>query len=279
MDSKGVLISHPTLQGQNLGSEDFVKAMIANKDRVTDKPAKMAYIWDGKEAVAYYMYFPPLDWIIASRVNPADFTGPIDDIRNAIIIILIASIAIGALISLLFGRSIARRMGNLVNLGNQVMEGDINAASRIFEAESRMESGGDEISEVTKAFKGVVNTIQQFSDEVATVSVAAADGRLDVRGDTSKLKGDYANLINGLNETLDAVIGPLNMAAMYIERIGRGDIPEKITASYQGDFNKIKDSLNQCIENINSLVTESNMLSIAAVEGKLGKRGDRKSVV
>ncbi|OPX66301.1 MAG: Sensory rhodopsin II transducer [Methanoregulaceae archaeon PtaB.Bin056] len=274
MDSKGTLISHPTLQGQNLGSEDFVKAMIANKEGVVDKPAKMTYIWDGKEAVAYYMYFPPLDWIVASRVNPADFTRPIDDIRNAIIIILIASIAIGALVSILFGRSIARRMGDLVNLGNQVMEGEINAAARVLENESAIQAGGDEISEVTKAFGGVVKTIQQFSDEVATVSVAATDGRLDIRGDTSKLKGDYANLINGLNETLDAVIGPLNMAAMYIERIGRGDIPEKITASYQGDFNKIKDSLNQCIENINSLVAESNMLSIAAVEGKLEKRGN-----
>ncbi|HPD11498.1 MAG TPA: Cache 3/Cache 2 fusion domain-containing protein, partial [Methanoregulaceae archaeon] len=244
MDSKGTLISHPTLQGQNLGGEDFVKAMIANKERVTDKPAKMTYIWDGKEAVAYYMYFPPLDWIIASRVNPADFTGPIDDIRNAIIIILIASIAIGALVSLLFGRSIARRMGNLVNLGNQVMDGEINAASRAIENESGAQAGGDEISEVTKAFGGVVNTIQQFSDEVAAVSVAASEGQLAQRGDPSKFKGDYANLIRGLNETLDAIIGPLNIAAMYVERISKGDIPERITDSYQGDFNKIKNNLN-----------------------------------
>src|SRR5690606_8887018 len=153
-------------------------------------------------------------------------------------------------------------MGNLVNLGNQVKEGEINAASRILEAESGNDVGGDEISEVTTAFKGVVKTIQQFSDEVATVSVAASDGRLDIRGDESKLKGDYANLIKGLNETLDAVIGPLNIAALYVERISKGDIPEKITDSYQGDFNKIKNNLNQCIENINSLVEESNMLSI-----------------
>jgi len=274
MDSKGLLISHPTLQGQNLGGEDFVKAMIANKERVTDKPAKMTYIWDGKEAVAYYMYFPPLDWIIASRVNPADFTGPIDDIRNAIIIILIASIAIGALVSILFGRSIARRMGNLVNLGNQVMEGEINAASRALENESGAQAGGDEISEVTKAFGGVVNTIQQFSDEVATVSVAASEGQLAKRGDPSKFKGDYASLIKGLNETLDAVIGPLNVAATYVERISKGDMPPKITDAYRGDFNIIKGNLNQCIDNINALIFDSNLLSKAATEGKLATRAD-----
>lgn len=274
MDSKGTLILHPTRQGQSLGNEDFVKAMIANKQNVVDKPAKMSYIWEGNEAVAYYMYFPPLDWIIASRVNPADFTGPIDDIRNAIIIILIASIAIGALVSILFGRSIARRMGNLVNLGNQVMEGEINAASRALENESGAQAGGDEISEVTKAFGGVVNTIQQFSDEVAAVSVAASEGQLGKRGDPSKFRGDYANLIKGLNETLDAVIGPLNVAAKYVERISKGDMPPKITDAYRGDFNIIKGNLNQCIDNINALIADSNMLSKAATEGKLATRAD-----
>ncbi|MCU0631637.1 MAG: Cache 3/Cache 2 fusion domain-containing protein [Methanolinea sp.] len=274
MDSKGKLILHPTRQGESLASEEFVQKMIANKDNVKEEPGKMTYMWEGKEAAAFYMYFQPLDWIIAARVNPADFTGPIDDIRNAIIIILIGSIAIGALISILFGRSISRRMGNLVNLGNQVMEGEINAAARSLEGESGDREGGDEISEVTQAFKGVAKTIQQFSDEVATISVGASEGRLDVRGDPGKMKGDYANLINGLNETLDAVITPLNVAAAYVDRISKGDIPEKITDPYQGDFNKIKNNLNQCIDNINSLVAESNMLSIAAVEGKLNKRGN-----
>lgn len=274
MDSTGKVILHPSLEGQSLSQYDFAQEMIANRDGAKDAPVKMKYTWEGSEAEAHYMYFQPLDWIIAARVNPAEFNAPIDGIRNAIIIILVASIAIGALISILFGRSIARRMGNLVNLGNQVVEGEINAASRVLESESERDEGGDEISDVTRAFGGVVRSIQQFSDEVATVSVGASDGRLDVRGDASKLKGDYSHLIGGLNETLDAVINPLNVAAEYIDRISKGDIPEKITASYPGDFNKIKNNLNQCIDNINSLVEESNMLSIAAVEGKLSKRGN-----
>jgi len=274
VDSKGTLLVHPSLQGQNLADEGFIQEMIANKGKVMDKAEKIKYIWEGKDTEAYYTYFPALDWIIASRVNPADFMGPIDGIRNAIIIILVASIAVGALVSILFGRSITRRMENLVTLGNQVMDGELVTASKTLETTAEVSEGGDEISEVSKAFAGVVTTIQKFSDEIAKISVAASEGQLSVRGDPSKFKGDYANLIKGLNETLDAIIGPLNVAAAYIDRISRGDIPERISETYQGDFNIIKNNLNQCIDTINSLVEESNMLSVAAVEGKLNKRGN-----
>ncbi len=275
VNSGGIATIHPTLEGQNIGQQyDFIREMIANKDRAIEKPLRMDYIFEGKEARAYYQYFPPTDMILCARVNPVEFNGPIDGIRNAIIIILAASIAIGALVSILFGRSIARRMGNLVNLGNQVMDGEINAAARALETESGAVAGGDEISEVTKSFGGVVNTIQHFSDEMASVSVAASEGRLAERGDASKFKGDYANLIKGFNETLDAVIGPLNVAAANFERIAKGDIPAKITDAYRGDFNIIKSNLNLCIDNINALIADTNMLSKSAVDGKLQVRAD-----
>lgn len=274
MNSKADVLIHPTLEGQSLAQYDFAKEMMANKDKAIDKPLRLDYIWEGKPARAYYQYFQPTDMILAARVNPEEFNGPIDGIRNAIIIILVASIAIGALVAILFGRSIARRMGNLVNLGNQVMEGEINAAARAIDTGSGMTTGGDEIGEVTKAFGGVVNTIQNFTDEMASVSVATSEGRLADRGDTSKFKGEYANLIKGFNETLDAVTGPLNMAAANFERIAKGDIPPKITDAYRGDFNIIKSNLNLCIDNINALIADTNMLSKSALDGKLQVRAD-----
>ena len=39
-------------------------------------------------------------------------------------------------------------------------------------------------------------------------------------------EGDFRKIVEGVNDTLDAVIGPLNVAAEYVERISRGDIPE-----------------------------------------------------
>ena len=73
---------------------------------------------------------------------------------------------------------------------------------------------------------------------------------------------------------MDAVIGPLNVSAEYVDRISKGDIPPKITDNYNGDFNEIKNNLNNCIDNINALVAETGMLIKASAEGKLATRAD-----
>ncbi|WP_177187947.1 methyl-accepting chemotaxis protein [Methanolobus profundi] len=103
---------------------------------------------------------------------------------------------------------------------------------------------------------------------------AAIAGRLDERADASRFDGNYRQIIEGVNATLDAVIGPLNVAAEYIDRIAKGDIPEKIDDEYQGDFNEIKNNINQCIDAVNMLVGDAVMLADAGVEGKLATRAD-----
>jgi methyl-accepting chemotaxis protein len=110
--------------------------------------------------------------------------------------------------------------------------------------------------------------------EVDRLIQSAQDGKLDDRADAEKAKGDFKKLFAGMNGLLDAVIAPLNVCAEYVDRISKGDIPEKITDEYKGDFNEIKNNLNQCIDVVNTLVGEATMLVQAAVEGRLETRGD-----
>lgn len=103
---------------------------------------------------------------------------------------------------------------------------------------------------------------------------AAEAGVLDTRADSTKHLGEYRKVIEGLNATLEAIVTPLNMAANNLESIARGEIPNKITEHYNGDFNNIKDNLNTCIESINALVDDVNMLSSAAHEGRVSVRAE-----
>ncbi len=106
------------------------------------------------------------------------------------------------------------------------------------------------------------------------LSKAAVEGKLATRADVSRHQGGFRRIVQGVNETLDAVIGPLNVAASYVERISKGDIPAKITDSYNGDFNAIKNNLNTCIEAVNLLVADAAALTRAAVEGRLSTRAE-----
>ncbi len=118
------------------------------------------------------------------------------------------------------------------------------------------------------------DAIRGLVADAGMLSKAAVAGKLATRADASKHQGDYKKIVQGVNDTLDAVIGPLNVAAKYVDEISKGAIPAKITDNYNGDFNTIKINLNQAIDAVNNLVADAGMLSKAAVEGKLSTRAD-----
>jgi methyl-accepting chemotaxis protein len=120
----------------------------------------------------------------------------------------------------------------------------------------------------------MIEAIKSMGDDANMLAKAAVDGKLQIRADVTKHMGDYRKIIEGVNNTLDSVIGPLNVAANYVDRISKGDIPTKISDTYNGDFNLIKENLNKCIEAINMLVADANMLASDAMEGKLSARAD-----
>jgi hypothetical protein len=99
IDSKGTVLVHPSLEGQNWSQKDFVQEMLVKKD------GAIPHEVDGTQVLDAYTYYEPLDWYIVSRAELSDFTAPIDTIRNTIFALMIASMAIGAAIAILFGRS------------------------------------------------------------------------------------------------------------------------------------------------------------------------------
>lgn len=50
---------------------------------------------------------------------------------------------------------------------------------------------------------------------------AAVEGKLNTRADANRHQGDYCRIVEGVNATLDEVIGPLNVAADYVDRIAK----------------------------------------------------------
>ena len=113
------------------------------------------------------------------------------------------------------------------------------------------------------------------------LSQAAVEGKLATRADANRHQGDYRKVVEGVNSTLDAVIGPLNVAAKYVDdisggltearevlqsmadndytrRVANSSKRVKITDVYNGDFNTIKNNLNACIEGLAAVGAATN---------------------
>ena len=157
----------------------------------------------------------------------------------------------------------------------EVIKDRASVAQRIAAGDVNVEvKANSEQDLLGKAFTQVVESLRKLIAESEMLTKAAVEGKLATRGNAERFQGGYKQIVTGVNQTLDAVIGPLNVAAEYVDRISKGDIPPKITDKYNGDFNEIKNNLNNCIDNINALVADSNLLVKAAVEGKLATRAD-----
>lgn len=114
----------------------------------------------------------------------------------------------------------------------------------------------DEFGSLGTAMNGLAETIQAMVGEARRLSEAAVQGRLSTRGDAHRFDGAYREIVQGVNATLDAVIGPLNMAATTLDRIAQDIIPLPITDRYNGDFELLKNNLNKMITNLRSLNQE-----------------------
>ncbi len=129
-------------------------------------------------------------------------------------------------------------------------------------------------AKITEAVDEVKKSLKGVSSEIARLVEGAVRGELSTRANAEKFEFEFREMVQGINKTLDAVVGPLNVAADCVDKISKGNIPAKITEKYNGDFNTIKNNLNQCIDAVNLLVSDTAVLAKAAVEGRLDTRVD-----
>ncbi len=116
----------------------------------------------------------------------------------------------------------------------------------------------DEDGKIVGALEYVLDISKEMeiTQGVLGLAEAAVEGKLDTRAETDRFQGNYRRIVEGVNDTLDAIISPLQVAAEYVDQISRGDIPDKISEEYKGDFDKIKQNLNAMVDNLTNFAIE-----------------------
>jgi methyl-accepting chemotaxis protein len=122
--------------------------------------------------------------------------------------------------------------------------------------------------------RSVDRTIGSMVEQTAALTAAAQSGELSARGDLAKVPAEFRPVMEGVNRTLDRVVGPLQVAAVSVQRIARGDIPEPIREEYHGDFATLRDNLNGLIAANRGLLDEVARMSTAQAAGDTDARLD-----
>ncbi|QTA80055.1 Two component system response regulator/histidine kinase, HAMP and GAF domains-containing [Desulfonema limicola] len=152
------------------------------------------------------------------------------------IIVIIGYILAG----IFFLRSVTKPFLEIVNTANSIAKGDFSYTININQK--------GEIGILAAAFQNMHSTINNVLKEIEILVQSVYEGHLDIRCKEENLQGDWHELVNGINNILDAFMAPFDITSEYIDKIAKGDIPEKINDQYKGDFNKIINNLNMLID-------------------------------
>ena len=108
--------------------------------------------------------------------------------------------------------------------------------------------------------------------DVNMLAKAAVEGQLSVRADQSKHAGEYGNIVNGINNTLDAVVGPINEAADVLDRVANRDLSARILGDYKGDYARIKNAVNTAVSNLDEGMQQVSIASdqVASASDQIG---------
>lgn len=120
--------------------------------------------------------------------------------------------------------------------------------------------------------------LQETREAVEHLKTASIKGQLNVRSELRQCKGEFAGMIGGINEMLDAVSAPLDMMRAYIEQIATGSLPGKIIDEYKGCFHDVKNSLNGLIDYFHELSRIADAVANGDLSIRIAPRSEQDKV-
>jgi len=124
-----------------------------------------------------------------------------------------------------------------------------------------------------QAINNIAVAVQNLQAEMLRMSDFAKDGQLNERAKPDQFKGSYAEIVKGVNTTLDAILLPIGEGNRILGQVSNGKIDELIAQTYKGDHEKMKQAINNIAIVLQSLQKEMARLTDASKEGQLSDRG------
>jgi methyl-accepting chemotaxis protein len=101
--------------------------------------------------------------------------------------------------------------------------------------------------------RGILNNVVT---DIGGLIVGAKEGNLKNRGDANKYEGVYKELISGFNDTLIAIVDPINESAAVLADMAKNDFTVRMKGNYKGDYQGIKLNVNQLGESLSNVINQ-----------------------
>lgn len=135
------------------------------------------------------------------------------------------------------------------------------------EAQLKIISSGEKMPKLDNPYRGIyagiIDRLNDVRDSLYVLLNGANElsshtkaGDLEFRADGNGLKGGFAALINGFNDSIHSIAVPLQKVKQVMVRMANGDNSTRIEGEYSGEIKELVDSVNNEAEQISHVVGE-----------------------
>jgi len=111
------------------------------------------------------------------------------------------------------------------------------------------------INETVEQVRANLKALIADADRLAE---AARSGQLEVRADAARHPGDYRRIIQGVNETLDAVVAPVRHLAGTLDRLAAGELAARVEPErFQNEARRILQGVNVTLDALLAPILEA----------------------
>jgi len=143
------------------------------------------------------------------------------------------------------------RLVSAQNVAVKISLGDISSLDEFIKIGRRCEN-----DKLVPSFTAMMQAMRNLINETDMLADAAINGNLEVRGDATKFQGEYCDIINGFNKTLDAVIEPIKEVSVVLAEMSNGNLQLRVRGDYKGDHANVKNAMNDTLDALSAYVSE-----------------------
>ena len=157
----GLLLMHPNKNyiGDEDGKLEWVRRILEQRE------GRLAYVWDGKEKVAYFRHIPDMNWFLVVGVERAEMLAPIMALLRGNLLLTLGIGLLVGLIIFLVTRNISGALREGAHFVGRVAEGHFEIDDEQRRSLEKSAARTDEIGSLARGVGSMVENLKQlFAD-------------------------------------------------------------------------------------------------------------------
>lgn len=296
------MVSNSYNSFNELKSDPSLKSLVEiQKTMLSGKSGYGEYEYKGETKFISYAPISGTEWSIGLTTEKSQLFGTVTTMGRKILFMIVIFMILSVLLSLILVNYLVHKpINKLLDVTEKIALGDVdvstendsydeigilmNSFEKIIQNTREQAYAVEKISKgnlntkveirsdkdiLSKSMMLVIDTLNNLENETSKLTAAALDGNLKERGKAENFSGIYKEIIDGINNTLDAVIAPVLEEQAVLSEVSKGNLNVSVVGEYKGDHAIIKNALNETINMISGYINDINNTLSQLSQGNL----------